>query len=199
MANKITKVKKLYRWYDDFNFDTLIHNIKWEGYECYNYTNSFEFAKEHWNIVVEFDVVKETLNIMEEVWSRKQDNPHSYDALILKNNIDGFRWFVTEWKFYNCHWNVYHYRVKKDLLKVHRIYYISDNLKSNIANITAINRKYKWYNQQKFSSLLWVYRTKISEYENQQRLPNIDMISKIASFLPFPQQMVMNNSKIVFE
>ncbi len=199
MENKKLKEKKLYRWYDTLNYDTLIDNIKGSGLKYYNYTNSFEFAKEHWNIIIEFDVIKNYIKIKEEKTKNRLANPIDYDYKIEKNNIDWYRWLISKWKYYNNSSNIYHYRINKNNLKIKNIYFVSEDMKENIANISMLNRKYVWYNQETFSKKTWIYRSKISEYENKYRLPSIEIIWKLAKFIPINQKIIIKNTLLLIK
>ena len=199
MENKKVVESKLYRWYNKFNYDTLLDNINWEGFDYYNYTNSFDFAKEHWNIIIEYDVLGESLDIIEEDINQRLINPIDYDVKINNNGADWYRWYVSKWKHYNLSWNVYHYRVNKKQLKIKKIYFVSKDIKENVSNLSLINRQYVWYNQETFSKHIWVYRSKISEYGNKYRLPGIETIWELGKFLPVTQNISMKNSNLLIQ
>jgi DNA-binding XRE family transcriptional regulator len=194
MENKKIIENKLYRWYNNFNHDTLMDNINWSGFNYYNYTNSFDFAKEHWSIVIEYDVLGKSLNMVEEDINQRLVDPIDYDAKINNNCVDWYRWYVSKWKHYNFSWKVYHYRVNKRKLKIRKIYFISENIKENISSLVEVTRLYLWLSQKDFADKLWLKQSKILEYENGKRELSVDLIIRIASLLDIEQSVKYKNT-----
>lgn len=175
------KTTKLYRGYSLDMIPELIKMLKGELSGCSNYTNTLDFSREYGTVVWEF-ALGENKIITEDISDRKI-YVEDYDSGILSaNNIDGYRWKISDT-------GIYHYRVNNSVLKLENIYYIHKNTNKNISNICKINRKFANKTQKEMAQKNAINRVEISDYERGIKRPSLEKIIKLWSEIPVPQKI----------
>ena len=153
-----------------------------------NYVNSKHEALLYWqDLVLEYEYNYTESNVIEEHIKLRKENVRQYDEEILKN-IRGYKWYIWSW--------IYHYRLRNSLLKLKKIYYLSNNPIENISKLVEVTRLYLWLSQKEFADKLWIKQSKISEYENGKRDIWIDMLTKISRLVNLEQSIKVNNNLI---
>ncbi len=179
------KTIKLYRW---INKENTVNNINEDIY--LNFTDNFEFAKNYGDIILEYKFGHD-LKIQDENIKNRFYDISLYDKKINNMCIDGYKWKISK------NW-IFHYRLNTKNLKLSQIYYVSEDLNTDIANITYINRKILWLKQSDFWKKLNIPRVKISEYENKVRTPSLERITELTSLVKIKQILKLDNTMIQF-
>lgn len=111
----------LYRWIDKFNINTLRESIftnsRWHTF--LNTTNDIKLAKEYWEIIIEYKFNLKNAKLKYINIDERITDIYEYDKILKQEKFDWIE-ILIGWV------NVCHYRTKRKLLILNKIYVYSE-------------------------------------------------------------------------